>query len=74
MINFREWVPQWLAAGMILFSVLVIQSVSGMYGVIFQHIVLSNGLDTYDSSVNSWQTVFLSIKPNWWTLWALSFY
>lgn len=34
---------------MILFSVLVIQSVSGMYCVIFQHIVLSNGLDVYDT-------------------------
>jgi len=49
MNNFREWVPKWLAAGVILFSVLVIQSVSGMYGVVFQHIVLSNGLDAYDT-------------------------
>jgi len=48
MINFREWVPQWMAVGLILFSVIVIQSVSGMYGVIFQHIILSNGLDVYD--------------------------
>jgi len=38
-----------MAVGMILFSVLVIQSVSGVYGVIFQHIVLSNGLDAYDT-------------------------
>jgi len=49
MVNFRRWVSQGLAVVLILFSVIVIQSVSGMYGVIFQHIVLSNGLDAYDT-------------------------
>lgn len=49
MENFKEWVPGYLAWAMTVFAVIVIQSVSGMYGVIFHHITLANGLDTYDS-------------------------
>jgi len=51
MTDFRDWVPKWLAFFLILFAALSIQSVSGMFGVAFHNVTLSNGLSASDTSL-----------------------